>query len=369
MSWIVIFLIIRNFNLELSYHFFLISSINSILLTIKSFGTDEYTVLISSKLKLKALPLIRSIFCLNLFISIFFYFLILFFLFFFNKNLFYDFIILGLNSIFLINTSVNYLIGTKKLKNSNIIIYFLFILFCILFFFVKKEDLLTIYIIYTLYNFLVFIYYILILKKLKFRLLHLLKLIKKSFFILLSNFLNLLSGRGSLIILDLFLSKYNISLFSFLTRLVEAGIMISNYLTKYFIFNLIKSSQIINYIFKNYLIYFLPTISSFLMIIYIYQLDLSNIYFSFEKIFILPLIAIYLCFLSLIENIIKFYSIDESLNTLHLKNVFFSNLIRLSLLILLTFLYGIKGSLIAYFLNFHFYYILSYFVNKNEIKK
>lgn len=367
-SWIVIFLIIKNYGLESCYYFFLIASINAILITIKEFGTEEYILLISSNVKIKSLTIIRSLFCFNFFISSFLYFLILIILYLFDKNLFNHFIILGLNSIFLVSTVINYLIGSKEIQKPTIIINIIFVIFLILFFILKYQSIFSIYKIYTLYNFIIFFYYIILIKKLKFRLSYLKILIKKKYIILLSNITNLMTGRGSLIILDLFLSNYNISIFGFITRIIESGVMISNYVIKYFMYTIIKDTKKKDWL-NNYFTYLFITIILIIFLIYLYFLDTKNIYLSLTSLTILLTFSLYLCIISIIENIVKFRNIDLRLNYLHFKNVYLSSFIKISFILTFLYFYELKGALIAYFLNYHIYYFLSIIFLKNKNDK
>lgn len=371
-SWITIYFIVNLNGLESLYYFILIGSINQVVTTISEFGTSEYILIKSSKINKNSLPITGNIFYLSIITSLTIYFILLLIFEYFDKKLFYAYLILGLNSIFFsFSIIINYLVGSKNLNKCFFIRIILFIFYIFIFFAIDNFTNKEIYILFTLYNFLTFvIFQFFFIKKIYFRKNFITKIIKKNFLIFISNFFLIIKTRGIIIFLNFFLTELQLSLYGLITRIIEAFNLISAYAIKVFSFDIISNRTLKNFILshRNINLIFLFHIFSITLILIKFQqiLNLDNLNTHYNYIFLIY-ISLYLSLVKLQEYLFKINSINKNYMDIVFKSTIASSLVSVFLTITLSIYYELIGVFIAYIVSAHLIFYLNNFFYKEKI--
>jgi len=371
-SWITIYFIVNLNGLESLYYFILIGSINQVVTTISEFGTSEYILIKSSKINKNSLPITGNIFYLSIITSLTIYFILLLNFEYFDKKLFYAYLILGLNSIFFsFSIIINYLVGSKNLNKCFFIRIILFIFYIFIFFAIDNTTNKEIYILFTLYNFLTFvIFQFFFIKKIYFRKNFITKIIKKNFLIFMSNFFLIIKTRGIIIFLNFFLTELQLSLYGLITRIIEAFNLISAYAIKVFSFDIISNRTLKNFILshRNINLIFLFNIFSITLILIKFQqiLNLDNLNTHYNYIFLIY-ISLYLSLVKLQEYLFKINSINKNYMDIVFKSTIASSLVSVFLTITLSIYYELIGVFIAYIVSAHLIFYLNNFFYREKI--
>lgn len=371
-SWITIYFIVNLNGLESLYYFILIGSINQVVTTISEFGTSEYILIKSSKINKNSLPITGNIFYLSIITSLTIYFILLLIFEYFDKKLFYAYLILGLNSIFFsFSIIINYLVGSKNLNKCFFIRIILFIFYIFIFFAIDNFTNKEIYILFTLYNFLTFvIFQFFFIKKIYFRKNFITKIIKKNFLIFISNFFLIIKTRGIIIFLNFFLTELQLSLYGLITRIIEAFNLISAYAIKVFSFDIISNRTLKNFILshRNINLIFLFHIFSITLILIKFQqiLNLDNLNTHYNYIFLIY-ISLYLSLVKLQEYLFKINSINKNYMDIVFKSTIASSLVSVFLTITLSIYYELIGVFIAYIVSAHLIFYLNNFFYREKI--
>ena len=371
-SWITIYFIVNLNGLESLYYFILIGSINQVVTTISEFGTSEYILIKSSKINKNSLPITGNIFYLSIITSLTIYFILLLIFEYFDKKLFYAYLILGLNSIFFsFSIIINYLVGSKNLNKCFFIRIILFIFYIFIFFAIDNFTNKEIYILFTLYNFLTFvIFQFFFIKKIYFRKNFITKIIKKNFLIFMSNFFLIIKTRGIIIFLNFFLTELQLSLYGLITRIIEAFNLISAYAIKVFSFDIISNRTLKNFILshRNINLIFLFHIFSITLILIKFQqiLNLDNLNTHYNYIFLIY-ISLYLSLVKLQEYLFKINSINKNYMDIVFKSTIASSLVSVFLTITLSIYYELIGVFIAYIVSAHLIFYLNNFFYREKI--
>jgi hypothetical protein len=371
-SWITIYFIVDLNGLESLYYFILIGSINQIIATISEFGTSEYVLIKSSKINKNSLPIAGNIFYLSIITSLTIYLILLPIFQYFDKQFFYTYLILGLNSIFFsFSIIINHLIGSKKLDQCFFIRIILFIFYLSIFLAIDNATNKEIYILFTLYNFLtVIIFQNFFIKKIYFRKIFIMKIIKKNFLIFISNFFLIIKTRGIIIVLNFFLTELQLSFYGLITRIIEAFNLISAYAIKIFSLDIISNKKFKNLFLLhrniNFIFLFNIFLISLILINFQQILDLDKLSTHYNYTFLIY-ISLYLSLVKIQENLFKINSINKSLMNIVFKSTLISSLLSVILTITLSFNYELFGAFIAYIISAHLIFYLNNFFYKDKI--
>jgi O-antigen/teichoic acid export membrane protein len=173
--------------------------------------------------------------------------------------------------------------------------------------------------------------------------------------------------KGAIIILNFFLSPVNLGLYGLITKIVDSATLLTVSFMKVFYNKIIvffKKEKKESFLFKKSFI-FTSIIFNILLVTYFAQTENFNIFipFTFDNVFFITL----LIYMSLLISIMKNYEIflrilliNKNSNYIVFKATFYSTVMQLTNLVILSKFLGMKGAIIALLLNSHvimFFYI------------
>lgn len=376
-NWLIILIIIDQYNLEILGKFLFIISFTYVAHMFGNFAADDYIVSKASLLKKNAKKILSHLVLISLFISILFYFIFSLFFYLTSPEYFNYYIVLGLNNFFGFFILVeSYYIGLNDPKRVFFLKILTVIFYSILMILFKDETtLIELFVIFTLCNLTVgFLYFILIFKKFKIKINFFKLFYLKYYPIFLSTFLSFFKMRGAIIILNFFLSPVNLGLYGLITKIVDSATLLTISFMKVFYNKIIvffKKEKKESILFKKSFI-FISVIINILLVAYFAQTKNFNIFlpFTYNNIFFITL----LIYMSLLISIMKNYEIflrilliNKNSNYIVFKATLYSAIFQLVNLVILSKFLGMKGAIIALLLNSHvimFFYI--FLKRKNE---
>ena len=352
-SWIIIFYLGKNYGLSNLGSYLLIVSIVSVFQMIGNFSSEDYIISKATLLKKNSKLLLLNIIFISIIFNLLIYFLLLYLL--LNNELLIFYSILGLNGIFGFNVLVeNHFIGLRKVNKIFNIKFILSLIFIILLILLNKNlKLNELYILVTAYNGLISLFYILIIfKKFKIKLNYLQKYYTKYLSIFLSSFINSFRLRGSIIIVNIFLSQTNLGIYGLIVRFIEVFSLLLTALLKVFYNKIIpyfkKKQNILLLNFKFVISFFVLNLLIFLSI-FIKNNDFNN-----TGIFLILLIIFLSINGGLLMNfviLVRLFYINKNKNYLVLYSTFYTSIMSILIMIFLTSLLDVKGSIIYLFVN------------------
>jgi O-antigen/teichoic acid export membrane protein len=375
-NWLIILIVVDQYNLVILGKFLFVISFTFLAHMLGNFAADDYIVSKASLLKKNAKRILSHLVFISLFINLLVYIIFSLFFYLISPEYFDYYIILGLNNFFgFIILVESYYIGLNDPKK----IFFLKILTIILFsiliiLFKNKITLIELFILFTLCNLAVgFLYFILIFKKFKIKINFFRLFYIKYYPIFLSTFLSFFKMKGAIIILNFFLSPVNLGLYGLITKIVGSTTLLTVSFMKVFYNKIIvffKKEKKESFLFKKSFI-FTSIIFNILLVTYFAQTKNFNIFipFTFDNAFFITLLIYMSLLLSIMKNyeiFLRILLINKNSNYIVFKATFYSAILQLANLVILSKFLGMKGAIIALLLNSHFIMFFYIFLKKKN---
>ena len=226
-NWLIILVIINQYDLKILGKFMFILSFTYIAHMLGNFAAEDYIVSKASLLKKNSQKILLHLVIASLTINLILYFLFSTFFLVVSNEYFKYYLVLGLNNfigfIILIESFFIGLNNPKKLFYIKISSIMLFSIIIILF--QNHMSLNMLFITFILCNmFIAISYLIIIFKKISIKLIFFKLFYKKYLPIFLSTFVSFFKMRGSIIILNFFLSEMSLGLYGLITKVIAFNI-------------------------------------------------------------------------------------------------------------------------------------------------
>ena len=215
-------------------------------------------------------------------------------------------------------------------------------------------------------------YLIIIFKKISIKLIFFKLFYKKYLPIFLSTFVSFFKMRGSIIILNFFLSEMSLGLYGLITKVIDSLTLMSIAFMKIFYNKIIpffrrekKESLLLK---KNFI--FTSIFINLILIAYYAQNENFSIFlpFTISNYYFVILVLYMSLIISLMKNyesFLRLLLINKNDNSTVLKATNYSTILQLILLIFLSMFFEMKGAIIALLLNSHIIMFFYIYIKKN----
>ena len=374
-NWLIILVIINQYDLKILGKFMFILSFTYIAHMLGNFAAEDYIVSKASLLKKNSQKILLHLVIASLTINLILYFLFSTFFLVVSNEYFKYYLVLGLNNfigfIILIESFFIGLNNPKKLFYIKISSIMLFSIIIILF--QNHMSLNMLFITFILCNmFIAISYLIIIFKKISIKLIFFKLFYKKYLPIFLSTFVSFFKMRGSIIILNFFLSEMSLGLYGLITKVIDSLTLMSIAFMKIFYNKIIpffrrekKESLLLK---KNFI--FTSIFINLILIAYYAQNENFSIFlpFTISNYYFVILVLYMSLIISLMKNyesFLRLLLINKNDNSTVLKATNYSTILQLILLIFLSMFFEMKGAIIALLLNSHIIMFFYIYIKKN----